>query len=81
MITFSVLEIVFYRLYNRKVSKQEIKIFYLMFQHLQSSCLQFHPWEKIINGEIVDYDAPVDEEVVEEEVNKEEVKVEIETSC
>ena len=33
--------------------------------------LQFHPWEKIINGEIVDYIAPVDEEVV---------KVEIETS-
>ena len=29
----------------------------------------------------MDYDAPVDEEVVEEEVNKEEVKVEIETSC
>ena len=51
-----------------------------MFQHFQSYCFQFHPWEKIINGEIVDYDAPVDEEVMEEEVNKEEVKVEIETS-
>merc|ERR1719412_830557 len=40
MIVFSILEVAFYRLYNRK----------------------FHPWEKIINGEIVDYDAPVEED-------------------
>ena len=23
--------------------------------------LQFHPWEKIINGEVVDYDSPDDD--------------------
>ena len=28
------------------------------------SHFQFHPWEKIINGEVVDYDAPVEEDVI-----------------
>ena len=28
-----------------------------------------------------EYDAPMDEKMVEEDVNREEVKVEIETSC
>ena len=34
-----------------------------IYWHLnKKSHFQFHPWEKIINGEVVDYDAPVEEE-------------------
>ena len=79
MIVFSILEIIFYRLYNCKVSRR-MKGLLVNVSKFTFLLLQYHPWEKIINGEIVDYDAPVDEEVVEEEVNKKEVKVEIETS-
>ena len=34
-----------------------------IYWHLnKKSHFQFHPWEKIINGEVVDYDALVEEE-------------------
>ena len=31
------------------------------------SHFQFHPWEKIVNGEVVDYDTPEDDDDAEDE--------------
>ena len=72
MIAFSILEVTLYRLYNRKVnSSLHSPINLIAITHLL--LLQFHPWEKIIKGEIV-----IDDVVAEEEscCGDEEAKVE-----
>ena len=54
IILCSVLEVALYRLYNRKVDLH--LTYHILNYWILYYLLQYHPWEKIITGEIVDYD-------------------------